>query len=1084
MKRPGARDIGRYLALSAAVIGVYYLLARLGLLMVLPPYQVAPIYPAAGWGLAVLLVWGLRYTPAVALGSFVVQATTMSEQGGVLALATGIGLGAATQAVVGTLLMRRWCGRPLVLASPREVAGYLAAAALAGCISPSCATLLLIGFDVITTSQATLVWTVWWTGDLMGVLIATPITLALIGHPRSAWATRRLSVGLPMLLTTLLVGLGVAATMEWDRQRNRADFTREAASAAQDLAGRLREPLLALEGVHGLVKVKPRPTRDEFARATRGFLTQESPLIALGLTLRVARADVERFNAAAAPDNFPGGYQARDRLRAGDLRPSPDEDMLAIRLIEPLSRNAGALGVNVRTIPGARAAIERAATLGRPVASAGFQLSQDRETAVGVVVYQPLYRGNAAPSEQALDGVVFATLRPDLLLSRLAQSWPEHLGACLVDLEPDTPFPRLGGRLGCEAVQRGEAATLPLVKMPLDFGGRHWEVRIYDLPGMEQAPGRSWAFALVGLLATAMVGALLLLMSGRTQHVEALVRERTAELEREMANRAQGERALSQSEQRFRSIFETAPIGIAFTDLDGGFQEVNAHFCKLVGYPAEALIGKRSIDITHADDRREDIRLARRLMRGEIPFYRRLKRYVRPDGSLAHARVLVSLLRGADGRPHRLVGVVEDITDQLRIEELDRAREAAEAANQAKNEFLSRMSHELRTPMNAILGFTQLMQMDATEPLPPGQRSRAQQIAQAGWHLLEMINDTLDLSRIEAGSLRLEPMALELPPLLARALALVQGQATERGLAISQRIDAEAVHLVGDPTRVTQILTNLLSNAVKYNRPGGSVSIEASRARPPEAAQLPPGGTARSAKGASVSPETAWVEVAVRDTGLGLTPEQRAGLFQPFNRLGRERSGLAGTGIGLVISQRLAEMMGGSLRAEAQDGPGACFVLRLPAITGAAAASADAAAPEEPTAPQAGPYRRLLYVEDNPLNAEVMRGILDQRPGIELEVAPTVEAGLRALLENPPALLLLDWQLPDGDGLTLLSRLRELGIQPPPVVVVSANAQPEQIAAAQVAGAQHYLTKPLDVRELLALVDELLAPSAAAERAE
>ena len=524
MKTPGVREIGRYLALSAGITVVYYLLGRLGLLMVLPPYQVAPIYPAAGWGLAVLLVLGLRYLPAVALGSFVVQATTMGDSNDhVLLLSLGIGCGAAAQAAVGTLLMRRWCGRPLLLASPREIAGYLAAAALAGLVSPSCATLVLKAVGVIATAQMGLVWTIWWTGDLMGVLIATPITLALIGQPRSAWGARRFSVGLPMLLTTLLVGLGVAVTMEWDRQRNRADFARDATSAAQDLAGRLREPLLALEGVHGLLKVKPRPTRDEFARATAGYLSEDSPLIALGLTLRVARADVERFNAAAVADNFPGGYQARDRTRAGDLRVPADEDMMAIRLIEPLSRNVGALGVNVRAIPGARAAIERAAALGRPVASAGFQLSQDKEGAVGVVVYQPLYRGNAAPSEQALDGVVFATLRPDLLLSRLAASWPEHLGACLIDLEPGAVFPRLGGRPGCEAVQRGDDTALPLVKMPLDFGGRHWEVRVYDLPGLVQAPGRSWAFALVGLLATAMVGALLLLMSGRTQHVEALV---------------------------------------------------------------------------------------------------------------------------------------------------------------------------------------------------------------------------------------------------------------------------------------------------------------------------------------------------------------------------------------------------------------------------------------------------------------------------------------------------------------------------------------------------------------------------------
>ena len=1063
MKLPGplsARGVGRYLALSAGITVVYYLLGRLGLLMVLPPYQVAPIYPAAGWGLAVLLIGGLRYLPAVALGSFVVQSTTMAVAGGDLPLlAAGIGLGAAAQAALGGMLIRRWCGRRLVLASPREIAGYLFAVALAGLISPSCATLLLKAFGIVVASQMGLVWTIWYTGDLMGVLIATPITMALLGQPRSAWATRRMSVGLPMLLTTLLVGLGVAATAEWDRQRNRADFTRDATSAAQALASRLREPLLALEGVHGMLKVKPRPTREEFARATSGFLTEDSPLIALGLTLRVARAELPAFNAAAAADAFPGGYRARDRLRAGDLRPPPDEDMLAIRLIEPLTRNLAALGVNVRTVPSARAAVEKAAATGRPAASAGFQLSQDKETAVGVVIYQPLYRGNAKSSEDALDGVVFATLRPDLMMSRLAPDWPEHLGVCLVDVEAGAQYARLAGRLGCDAVQRGADANLPLVKMPLEFGGRHWEVRVYDLPGLMPAPGRSWAFALVGLLATAMVGALLLLMSGRTQHVEALVKERTTALEREIANRTQGEQALTHSEQRFRSIFETAPIGIAFTDLHGGFQEVNAHFCKLVGCTAEALMARRSIDVTHPDDRREDIRLGRRLMRGEIPFYRRLKRYVRPDGSLANARVLVSLLRGADGRPSRLVGVVEDITDQLRIEELGRAREAAEAANQAKNEFLSRMSHELRTPMNAILGFTQLMQMDAGEPLPPAQRTRAQQISQAGWHLLEMINDTLDLSRIEAGSLRLDPVALDLPPLLARALALVQGQATERGLSISQRIDPAAASVVGDPTRVTQIFTNLLSNAVKYNRPGGSVSIVAT------------------------SPQPGWVEIAVRDTGLGLTAEQRADLFQPFNRLGRERSGLPGTGIGLVISQRLADMMGGTLRAEELDGPGACFVLRLPA-SGPGAARPEETATDPPASPHNGPRRRLLYVEDNALNAEVMRGILEQRPGLELEIAPTIEAGLRALRERPPAMLLLDWQLPDGDGLMLLSRQQETGVPLPPVVVVSANAQPDQIAAAQAAGARHYLTKPLDVRELLALVDELLAPDVDADRAE
>ena len=396
MRRIGpvsARGLGRYLALSAGITLVYYLLGRLGLLMVLPPYQVAPLYPAAGWGLAVLLIWGLRYLPAVALGSFIVQATTMAGMGDdVLLLSAGIGCGAAAQAAAGRLLMRRWCGRPLVLASPREIAGYLAAAALAGLISPSCATLLLKAAGIIATAQMGLVWTVWWTGDLMGVLIATPITLALIGRPRSAWGVRRFSVGMPMLLTSMLVGLGRGGDdgMGPPAQPRRLHARRDQRGPA---AGRpaARTPVGAGR------RARPREVQahNRHARSSRvppELLTEDSPLIALGLTLRVARADVERFNAAAAADAFPGGYRARDRRRAGDLAPSADEDMMAIRLIEPLSRNAGALGVNVRTIPSARAAIEKAAPLGRPVASAASICRRTREVAVGIVIYQPLYR--------------------------------------------------------------------------------------------------------------------------------------------------------------------------------------------------------------------------------------------------------------------------------------------------------------------------------------------------------------------------------------------------------------------------------------------------------------------------------------------------------------------------------------------------------------------------------------------------------------------------------------------------------------------------------------------------------------------
>jgi signal transduction histidine kinase len=290
--------------------------------------------------------------------------------------------------------------------------------------------------------------------------------------------------------------------------------------------------------------------------------------------------------------------------------------------------------------------------------------------------------------------------------------------------------------------------------------------------------------------------------------------------------------------------------------------------------------------------------MAAQLVRGDIPMYRHHKRLVSREGATIWVQSTVSLLRDSQNQPWRIVGVVEDITEHLRLEEAEHAREAAEAANQAKSEFLSRMSHELRTPLNAMLGFAQLLELDQRHPLTEAQKPWVVKIQQAGWHLLEMINDVLDLSRIESGNLRLQIETLELTELIEASLGMVASDAQTRGITVTQDLGEGSAGLIGDATRVKQILTNLLSNAVKYNCDAGRIHV-ASRV---------------------IGAET--VEIAITDTGLGMTPRQLAELFQPFNRLGRERVAPEGTGIGLVISQRLAELMGGSLRALSVAGEG------------------------------------------------------------------------------------------------------------------------------------------------------------------
>jgi CheY-like chemotaxis protein/two-component sensor histidine kinase len=357
------------------------------------------------------------------------------------------------------------------------------------------------------------------------------------------------------------------------------------------------------------------------------------------------------------------------------------------------------------------------------------------------------------------------------------------------------------------------------------------------------------------------------------------------------------------------------------------------------------------------------------------------------------------------------------------------------------------MSHELRTPLNAMIGFAQLLGLDHEPGLAPHQREWSQQIQRAGWHLLEMINETLDLARIESGSLQLRMAPLELAPLLAACRDLVAGQAGQRAVTLRETLGTEATAVLADATRLKQVLTNLLSNAIKYNREGGEVHLEVR----PAAAGL--------------------VEIAVTDNGMGMTEGQLEALFQPYNRLGRETTGIEGTGIGLVITRRLTELMGGTLTVTSRSGQGSTFTLTLPS-----AVQGDGPPPQPGQTP-AAPYRQRLvhYVEDNETNIEVMRGVLAQRSQVVLQTSTLALDGLGAIRRERPDLILLDMQLPDISGLELLRHLKQdddvAGI---PVIVVSADATPGQMEQALTLGALHYVTKPLEVAAFLSLVDQAL----------
>ncbi len=503
-----------------------------------------------------------------------------------------------------------------------------------------------------------------------------------------------------------------------------------------------------------------------------------------------------------------------------------------------------------------------------------------------------------------------------------------------------------------------------------------------------------------------------------------------------------------------QSMMEGAPAYIdacLFEYAEGQRQLLGGDAVCHAGVPASAKVHRTVVPISFAQRTWElDI-----WAKGPIPIPGGGGTYwLAAAGGAFLSTALAALLLAMTGHTRRL--------EQARDEAKELARQA-EAANRAKSDFLSRMSHELRTPLNAVLGFAQVMELDKQNPLEGAQLRRTKQIQQAGWHLLDMIDDVLDLSRMDTGTLRLETTAIPLTEALQSVANLFDEMARKQGIHLNWPDQVPASWGVqADATRLRQILTNLVSNAIKYNKPDGSVTVRVQQSR--------------DAQG---HPLTHFI---VADTGLGMSDQQLSSLFQPFNRLGRERNTPDGTGIGLVISRHLAALMGGTLEVSSQDHVGSTFTLTLPA--------ANVQMPETPattavfqdatTAPRAAPApKHVLYIEDNQVNGELIRVALMTRPDLTVTVTPTSEEGLALLKQHTqtrrPDLILLDMHLPDVPGMEVLHILKS---QPEtskiPVLVISADALPAQIEAAKQAGALDYITKPVNMPKLLAQINDLL----------
>jgi PAS domain S-box-containing protein len=517
---------------------------------------------------------------------------------------------------------------------------------------------------------------------------------------------------------------------------------------------------------------------------------------------------------------------------------------------------------------------------------------------------------------------------------------------------------------------------------------------------------------------------------------------------RDITDRKRAEETLREREATLQAVFAASPDVITMIGPNLELGPPTPAVYGILGYDPEQYATMDRLTLVHPDDLERVTGMFREVLRGGAPAEIRY-RVRHAEGHWVILETRAQGMSDGDGHPMGAVAVSRDVSEHVALEEaLVRAKEEAERANLAKSEFLSRMSHELRTPLNSVLGFGELLEMD---DLAPDQRESVRHIMKGGRHLLDLINEVLDIARIESGrmSLSLEPVSVR--EVVEESVELVRPIAAEAGIGLhSERVDGHAF-VRADRQRLKQVLLNLLSNAVKFNRREGGVTVRCEAATEDQ------------------------LRISVTDDGPGIAPELVDRLFVPFERLGADREGIQGTGLGLALSKGLVEAMGGSIGVVSAPGSGSTFAVELTrAEPEVLSQDAGDIAPAEGV-PTGGPST-LLYVEDNPANFKLIERALSHRPNVRLLGAIQGSLGVELARQHQPDLVLLDLNLPDIPGEEVLRLLRaDPRTARIPVVVLSADATPGQIRKLLATGAVDYLTKPLEVRRFLETVDKVLA---------